>query len=443
MAHIKVSHLGKIADAEFTIAPLNILVGRNNTGKTYAANLIWAICNIHLLSDSARKGRRSLWLSEFLKPLTNLERRTHILTVTDTKRIFNAGLKDISSKFPAFLARVFAFDGFDGTTIDITPEEFVEFELSVVPNVDDTATLDDATVFNYSVKIGDNNIRIASYPAYFVDQYNSFVYDRIYYDVLGLIAFGPSWVLMKNPTYIPAARTGLMLSLSSFVDNAMEFASTGDKIQDLPLPLTYFLRRMQRNAARARQTNLPSQELVIERMLDGQITSKRGAVREYRYKPNGIDTSLPLHAVSSMITELAPLIIDMRSFGATRHIIFEEPEAHLHLEAQRDMARVIARLVSEGTYVTITTHSDTFLQQINNLMKLHSHPRKVELLKKFDYDPEDVINPKLVRAYEFCPANGGTTVRAVRQSEEGFIVPTLNSTLLALARETVELRSGL
>jgi hypothetical protein len=290
------------------------------------------------------------------------------------------------------------------------------------------------------VTIDGAEVVTASYPAFFFRDFHSHVYDRTYYDVFGIIAFGTAWIRIRNPTYIPAARTGLMLSLSSLVDEAMDYTPDSERGQELPLPLAQFLRRMQRNSARAKPVSTPSQDLVLEKLVDGVITSRRGAVREYRYRPHGIDLSLPLHAVSSMITELAPLIIDMRSYAATRHIIFEEPEAHLHLEAQREMARVIARLVNEGTYVTMTTHSDTFLQQINNLTSLYNHPNRSKLMEKFGYESDDLINPDNVEAFEFCPSQQGTEVRPVKRTDEGFVVPTLNSTLLALARETVELR---
>ncbi len=41
-----------------------------------------------------------------------------------------------------------------------------------------------------------------------------------------------------------------------------------------------------------------------------------------------------------MITELAPYLIELKANVVGKHFILEEPEAHLHLEAQREMARV-------------------------------------------------------------------------------------------------------
>ncbi|MCB9552837.1 MAG: hypothetical protein H6705_13325 [Myxococcales bacterium] len=38
---LKVEDFGRIAAAEVTVKPLTVLVGRNNSGKSYLASLIW------------------------------------------------------------------------------------------------------------------------------------------------------------------------------------------------------------------------------------------------------------------------------------------------------------------------------------------------------------------------------------------------------------------
>ena len=75
-----------------------------------------------------------------------------------------------------------------------------------------------------------------------------------------------------------------------------------------------------------------------------------------------------LNQASSMVSELAPLVLFLRGVvnpGDT--LIIEEPEAHLHPGAQADMAVILARLVRAGVRVIITTHSDWMLQEIGNL----------------------------------------------------------------------------
>lgn len=107
------------------------------------------------------------------------------------------------------------------------------------------------------------------------------------------------------------------------------------------------------------------------RVIHGEIEASSDEIPAFSYRGEGMDVALPLHATSSMITEMTPFLLVLKGRFSTGLLIFEEPEAHLHLSAQRAMARAIARLLNSGMRMVITTHSDTFLQQINNLMALH------------------------------------------------------------------------
>ena len=78
---------------------------------------------------------------------------------------------------------------------------------------------------------------------------------------------------------------------------------------------------------------------------------------------------------SSMITELTPVVLYLRCRVSPGDVlIIEEPEAHLHPGMQTVFAREIARLVRSGVRVLMTTHSEWFLEQIGNLVRLSSLP---------------------------------------------------------------------
>ena len=105
-------------------------------------------------------------------------------------------------------------------------------------------------------------------------------------------------------------------------------------------------------------------------VLAGQILLKPtpSGYPDFRYRPHGIEEDIRLSQTSSMISELAPLVLFLRGLvrpGDT--LIIEEPEAHLHPGAQADMAVILARLVRAGVRVIITTHSDWLLEEIGNL----------------------------------------------------------------------------
>ena len=95
-------------------------------------------------------------------------------------------------------------------------------------------------------------------------------------------------------------------------------------------------------------------------------------------RTNGIDAvvavtpegEFPLSRVSSMLSELAPVILVLKgSLCRSDHITIDEPEAHLHPAMQRRGASFLADVVGRGTGVVVTTHSDFFVGEINNLIR--------------------------------------------------------------------------
>lgn len=117
----------------------------------------------------------------------------------------------------------------------------------------------------------------------------------------------------------------------------------------------------------------------------------------------------PLHRTSSMVSELAPIILMLRYLIARNDIvILEEPESHLHPKLQREFARIIANFVREGIIVLITTHSDYFVEQLSNVIALSSKAEEVK--NKLGYKESDIIYGNEVGAYRFSHGRDGFTV---------------------------------
>ena len=107
-----------------------------------------------------------------------------------------------------------------------------------------------------------------------------------------------------------------------------------------------------------------------------------------------------LNQTSSMVSELAPLVLFLKYLvNPNDLLILEEPESHLHPAAQRQLARGIVRLVNAGVKVLITTHSDIFVSQINNLLALRQ--ASPALVEQNGFEPEDFLEPEQVGAYLF------------------------------------------
>ena len=128
----------------------------------------------------------------------------------------------------------------------------------------------------------------------------------------------------------------------------------------------------------------------------------------------------PIDRTSSMVSELAPVVLFLRHLVWPGNlVVLEEPESHLHPASQRQMARAIVRLVNAGVKVIITTHSDYFVGQINNLLKL-SHASSGKLRKE-GYTAEDCLKPDDLSAYHFRMDEGlGGSVVDKLEIDPGF-----------------------
>ena len=125
---------------------------------------------------------------------------------------------------------------------------------------------------------------------------------------------------------------------------------------------------------------------------------------------------------SSMVSELAPVVLYLRHLVQRGNVlIVEEPESHLHPAMQAAFARELARLVRTGVRVVITTHSEWFLEQIGNLVRLFSLPEN----RRAGISGADVaLSPEEVGAWLFKPGSEGSVVEEVEVDPETGLFPT-------------------
>ena len=121
------------------------------------------------------------------------------------------------------------------------------------------------------------------------------------------------------------------------------------------------------------------------------------------YLPNtGLKSAgkFTLDQSSSMVSELAPLVLFLKYLIRPGDLlILEEPESHLHPAAQLQLARGIARLVNAGVQVLITTHSNDFTGQINNLISMSNSSK--DTWRSLGLEQEECLQPDQVSAYGF------------------------------------------
>ena len=194
-------------------------------------------------------------------------------------------------------------------------------------------------------------------------------------DVALAHAVGP---LNRDAYYLPADRTGVMHAHRAVIRAMIDRASTvgmidaptlsgvmGDFMQDLVV-----IEGMGRTAWKDGE-DLAS---FLERdVLNGAVAVERSEANypTFVYRPTGLNRDFPIMTSSSMVSELAPVVLYLRHYvrpGDT--LIIEEPESHLHPAMQAEFALHLVRLVHAGIRVIVTTHSEWILDQFANLVRL-------------------------------------------------------------------------
>ena len=210
----------------------------------------------------------------------------------------------------------------------------------------------------------------------------------------------------EKPYYLPAARSGIMqihrVIASSLVARSTRAGLEKSEIPTLSGVVADFMEELilYREHVRPEDALNRIVNALESDVLGGQIIMKPSPTGypEFLYRPQGTGQDMRLTRSSSMVSELAPLVLFLRGLVRPGDTLFiEEPEAHLHPAAQTEMAAALARLVRAGVKVLVTTHSDFMLQEIGNLMRVGMLKEK-DALKK---ETNDWLSPEEVGAWHF------------------------------------------
>lgn len=168
-------------------------------------------------------------------------------------------------------------------------------------------------------------------------------------------------------------------------------------------------------------------EIAVERRADGPDTIV-AATPEGRF---------PMARASSMLSELAPLLLVLKSHLRVDHLTIDEPEAHLHPEMQVRVATFFAELVNGGMGIVLTTHSDFFVAQFNNMVRRHGLNGPTASAPG---GSPPALDPARVRALRFSRENGRCVARgSVPDRLDGIDEPTFTDVMRSQYDETAGL----
>lgn len=496
-----VTNFGPLASAEVDLRPLTIFIGPSNTGKSYMAILIYAFLrsweNLHYfrpqyLFESSRSRRiefNSLSEEEVnqfkaesikLREITRDENR-HI-AFSDFPELSRISLRDMvcDSNFlgiDLLLELMRCFDirsigdlnrsasdsGYMKISVsrDMNDDPFWDFSVSSMSKakrVKSSGSISEFTVFKVGDMIGRNFLWMEPILALSGEKNPPSDEDlaRSFERCLksNLLNFA-------GVHYFPAARSGIMQShrviVSSLVENSAQAGLDKIQLPALSGVIADFLKKIvlykeRRNDSFGMISSGAGKMKIIadsmeENILSGEITRERVSQAGYpgfSYRPYRTKDNIGLARSSSMVAELAPVILFLRGYISRRDVlIIEEPEAHLHPGAQTKLAAVLAELIRNDVKVIITTHSEWLLQAISNLMR-EGQLRGEAIESEEPNSP--ALRPEEVGAWFFRPGEGesGSTVRELEFDEiAGISPPDYEEVDLALYNRSAKLQNQL
>ena len=402
---IAVRNFGPIAEANIDLRPLTVFVGPSNTGKTYFATLVYALhgafnglFHSSLLSPFGSEVMNIL--PRFLTDLTTpKEEIQEILDKLDMdERPFK--LSDLPESVHEKLGTIIKDTDFFRE--ELRNELRNCFNLNSISELmrltgeqrNDIAILlkigeKDREYLNIGMRVSESEVNLNNLTSLNISSYNDIVLLPNEWSASGrfddkIFISGMSMPAEKGRYYLPAARSNIMQShriiASSLVKQATQtgmrrssqFPTMSGVIADLIEKIILYEEKKDFEFDFDEKMQDPA-EMLESDVLSGRILLKStpSGYPDFYYRPQGVEKDIHLSQASSMVSELAPLVLFLRSLvlpGDT--LIIEEPEAHLHPGAQADMAVILARLVRAGVRVIITTHSDWLLQEIGNLIRV-------------------------------------------------------------------------
>ena len=419
---IEVRNFGPITDGAVDLRPLTVFVGPSNTGKTYFSILIYALHSIlfgfprlpvlrYVLPysilrhdydrfpkmDATVQGRE---LKIFLEKLTSDERSVKFRDLP--KSVCNALHTSLEHPdlFQADLAkelmRCFDVESASALARLSGPSNGMDISLSIgeegrdlwrilmeIPKSDVPANgrIEDMTLFPegrlYSDYVESLFGKLRSTAENETDStwdhqhlFNQFVTAMANYTALG----------GGSIHYLPAARSGIMQSHRVIASSLVTRSTRAglEKFPELPTFSGVMADFMQQLVLYEESSSDDGPMKKIANQLEnealaGKILTTRplpGGYPEFVYRPQSTEQDIRLTRASSMVSELAPVVLFLRgSIDRRDTLIIEEPEAHLHPAAQTRMAVTLARMVRAGIRVVVTTHSDWLLKEIGNLIR--------------------------------------------------------------------------
>lgn len=393
LTSIYAKNFGPIYEASIPVRDFTIIMGPNNSGKTFLATLALFTQNILRfmeLVELFEGGRRTLPKRLLNKSIQEL--LCELYTVEEPSELINTHADEAEIRFTFRLGK-----------------DVLEFKTLIAKN----KTIIDMPEIRTEFHI-------------------------------------PRWSIV----YIPAERAGIMRTYRQLLRLHLEtrwphplrkellkkYEALGGKLISPPGLVKIFLDEILSIGTFTRSEISSAQKYALE-MLQKAIGGKL-LMREdlsIMYEEEIPKVQIPLERSSSSVSEVASIYLMTKFLSKNSLLVVEEPESHLHPRGQMMMARYFARLVRKNARVLITTHSDLLALKAAQLVGLSGISEEERI--KLNYDKDEYLKSNELSICFLEPMEKGSVSKQIKVSPTGEVedLPTYSTVVEEMYGEAVKL----
>lgn len=437
---IKFSNLGCIKETELDLRPLTVIIGPNNSSKTYIAYSIYGLWQ--------RAGRNiqqipsNLELNQEGEDSWSLKIDNNLLDffIKDVENTaINFQQRDLESFFQDSSHKLFSNTSFK---MIISRKEVED----AIKQLNQQETVVVAGIAPIKISCQDNVLLFKSRPELEEQIANQLIKNKnpiiptrkvIETDILFIFVFVIKQILFSHAFPFPAERNAFIntykilanrrykllkesqreLLMSNSFERRVELLKEQGKEQgdilypqpvedfldflaDLDIQETPKIKSTEKNDFQKLADEIETQ---LQNKNKTNLKSTKLGGKEIKVSvKTGLE--IDLYNASSSIKQLAPLLLYLR-FRASKgdFIVIDEPEMNLHPESQAKLLEALSILVNLGVRILLTTHSPYIMAHLNNLVNgNHENPEilKTQSLSLYLKDERAFLPMDRVSAYE-------------------------------------------
>ena len=431
---IKFKNLGPIESGEIDFNDLkgiNLIIGKNNTGKTYLSNLLYCYLKskfqVTIFLKGFIKEEEYILNYEILKQ--NYEKQLVLEIQKQLPLIFHAN-SDFSKNFYIEIDLSEEIENFKNENYEIKTLITSEKKIIITKKVGNKITFEEReSYFNsedYLDDIFDLGDKFTEHEKKLIGL-NTLLSKKLYKRDDAEIYF------------FPAERSGAILFYNQLLENRNNILRNLELSQDMSLlknisrysePVNEYIIRLNQleeyeNKEETKIYRNLVKDIDIQNIVEGEIIIKSNQII---YK-NENDVELNMGLVSSTVKTLAGFFLYLKYQAQKGDIIFiDEIELNLHPENQRKIMKLINYLSKQGLKFVISTHSPVITQEMNNMIMFEKCKDKIddEIIKEYSIDRQNYgLRQEDVNIYFL----NNKTIEQAEFGEDGVITETFNEVL--------------